>query len=476
MVFCCAPGCKSRGGKIKRGSQTFHRFPTHPLLRKKWVEAVARVGWTPNNSRLCSLHFKDGDYDGSAELKRSRLKFGAVPTVFERRRPDTVQVAEEYVRLDKRSKEANDFGNSADSGELPARAPSLLRSAPSRAKGILDLKVYEEVTRGLEEEIEGRKEEVDQEFDRMVRERSERKRRHRSKLRAISKLNEEYSYETKVGLRNFDLSLENLHDGERSTAIRRKFHMMTKKVERLEAELIVTRRENERLRERISVLDKDNAATFSPSGEATVKVVRSTQTRAQDFARVDDGRPIEDSEDDAEEYRPPVQIQKRRRHTASPKKGRPRESSTAEGETRETASRIFIVPAMSKEAKKSSVVPTSMPGYRAQGPPPSLTEANLAVEKQANRVDHSKNSKRKSSAVPFNTSQGQFISIIKVEEQDATTYLVRPSTSMSTSAAQQGGIQTTAAEVTGDTVVVLSAAEGEEIPATRGYLKIESQL
>ena len=449
---------------MKRGSQTFHRFPTHPLLRKKWVEAVARVGWTPNNSRLCSLHFKDGDYDGSAELKRSRLKFGAVPSVFERTRPDTVQVAEEYVRLDKRSKEANDFGNSADNGELPARAPSLLRSAPRRAKGILDLKVYEEVTRGLEEEIEGRKEEVDQELDRMVRERSERRRRHRSKLRAISDLNEEYSYKTKVGPGNFDLSPENLHDGERSTTIRRKFHMMTKKVERLEAELIVTRRENERLRERISALDKDNAATLPASGEATVQVVRSTQTRAQDFARVDDGRPIEDSEDDAAEYRPPVQIQKRRRHSASPKKVRLRESSEAKGET---ASSIFIVPAMSKEAKKSSVLPTSMPGYRAQGPPPSTTE------KQANRVDHSQSSKRTSSPVPFNTSQGQFISIIKVEEQDATTYLVRPSTS----AAQQGGIRTTAAQVTGDTVVVLSAAEeGEDIPATREYLKIESQL
>ena len=94
MVFCCAPGCKSRGGKLKRGSQTFHRFPTHPLLRQKWVEAVARVGWTPNNSRLCSLHFRDGDYDGSADLQRSRLKFGAVPSVFERaRQPDTVQVS-----------------------------------------------------------------------------------------------------------------------------------------------------------------------------------------------------------------------------------------------------------------------------------------------------------------------------------------------------------------------------------------------
>ena len=87
--------------------------------------------------------------------------------------------------------------------------------------------MYEEVTQGLGEEIEGRqKEEADKELDRMVREKRERKRRRRSKFRAMSKLNEEYSYTTKVGLRNFDLSLENLHDEERSTAIRRKFHML----------------------------------------------------------------------------------------------------------------------------------------------------------------------------------------------------------------------------------------------------------
>ena len=473
MVFCCAPGCKSRGGKLKRGSQTFHRFPTHPLLRKKWVEAVARVGWTPNNSRLCSLHFEDGDYDGSADLKRSRLKFGAVPSLFERARPDTVQVGEEYVRLDKRSKEANDFGNSAGAGDLSARAPSLLRTAPSRAKGVLDLKVYKEVTRGLEEEIEGRKEEVDEELDRIVREKRERKRRRRSKLRTISKLDEEYNNATKVELRDFDLSLENLHDLERSTEIRRKFHMLTKKVERLEAALNVSRRENERLRGRISVLDKNGLLTSSDpefaTGKATVMVVRSTQTRAQDFARVGDARPIEDSEDDAVEYRPPVQ--KRRRRNASPKKGRLQESSKTEGKTRETASTI-VIPAASKEAKKNPVAPTSMPGYRAQGQPPSLTEADFGVEKHVDHLDSYQNAKRTSPPVLLNTSQSRLISIIKVEEQDATTYLVRPSAS----AAQQGGIQPTAQQATGDTVVIFSAAEGDEIQTNHEFLKIESLL
>ena len=104
MVFCCAPGCKSRGGKFKRGSQTFHRFPAQPLLREKWAEAVARVGWRPNNSRLCSLHFEDADYeDAEKGLKRARLKSGAVPSVFY----DTALGGEGRVQL-----EADDFAKS----------------------------------------------------------------------------------------------------------------------------------------------------------------------------------------------------------------------------------------------------------------------------------------------------------------------------------------------------------------------------
>ena len=396
MVFCCASGCKSRGGKLKRGSQTFHRFPTDLPLRKRWVEAVARVGWTPNNSRLCSLHFKDDDYDGSAELRRWRLKSGAVPSVFERARP---------------------------------------------IRGISDPKVCEEVMQGLDEEVQGGQGEENKELGKTMLESRASGMSPDAKLRVISELDEECSHKTQVGLHNFDLSLENLQDDERNTAIRRKFHMMTKKVEKLEAELVVSRRENDRLRDRISFLSKDNAI-----GGGNVKVVRSTQTRVQDFARVNDGRLIEDSEDDAEEYHPPIHIQKRRRHNESPKKKSLQKPS-------ENDSRMLIVPAILKEAKKSSVIPTSMPGYGDKwSSSPSFKEADFRVEDHVNSLDRSQKEEGSSPSFPIKFIDGRIISVIKAEKQESTN-----SAGPTTSATLQSGIRTTAAE--GD---ILSSEEEEE--------------
>ena len=40
---------------------SFYRFPTDPERRTRWVAAVARKNWTPNEySRLCSAHFVTG--------------------------------------------------------------------------------------------------------------------------------------------------------------------------------------------------------------------------------------------------------------------------------------------------------------------------------------------------------------------------------------------------------------------------------
>ncbi|XP_076333658.1 THAP domain-containing protein 1-like [Tachypleus tridentatus] len=38
--------------------KSFHRFPTDPERRSRWIAAVKREGWQPTSaSRVCSDHF-----------------------------------------------------------------------------------------------------------------------------------------------------------------------------------------------------------------------------------------------------------------------------------------------------------------------------------------------------------------------------------------------------------------------------------
>ena len=56
---CCAVGCANRYSK--GCGLKFYRFPTDPERRMKWVAAVDRKNWTPNEySWLCSAHFIGG--------------------------------------------------------------------------------------------------------------------------------------------------------------------------------------------------------------------------------------------------------------------------------------------------------------------------------------------------------------------------------------------------------------------------------
>ena len=94
-MSCVAPGCKSGYGsdcKLPPGV-TKHIFPKDEISRRAWIEAVPRDDWEPSNSSiLCSLHFTDDDFQiercdtnphrKNGDLKRRRLKKGAVPSVF----------------------------------------------------------------------------------------------------------------------------------------------------------------------------------------------------------------------------------------------------------------------------------------------------------------------------------------------------------------------------------------------------------
>ena len=55
---CCAIGCYN---KYSKGGVSFYRFPTDREKRNKWISAVKRKDWEPNEyTWLCSAHFISG--------------------------------------------------------------------------------------------------------------------------------------------------------------------------------------------------------------------------------------------------------------------------------------------------------------------------------------------------------------------------------------------------------------------------------
>uniref|UniRef100_A0A8C7MD68 THAP-type domain-containing protein n=1 Tax=Oncorhynchus kisutch TaxID=8019 RepID=A0A8C7MD68_ONCKI len=56
---CVVAGCRNR--RIPGTSLSFYRFPRDPDRKQRWIAAVNREGWLPNDgSRLCSTHFISG--------------------------------------------------------------------------------------------------------------------------------------------------------------------------------------------------------------------------------------------------------------------------------------------------------------------------------------------------------------------------------------------------------------------------------
>lgn len=58
-----------------------HRFPSDPLLKKKWENALWKEGFSASaNSVLCSQHFQEECFDRTGQIVRVREK--AVPSIF----------------------------------------------------------------------------------------------------------------------------------------------------------------------------------------------------------------------------------------------------------------------------------------------------------------------------------------------------------------------------------------------------------
>lgn len=56
---CVVAGCRNR--RTPGTALSFYRFPRDPERKQRWIAAVNRDGWVPNDgSRLCSTHFISG--------------------------------------------------------------------------------------------------------------------------------------------------------------------------------------------------------------------------------------------------------------------------------------------------------------------------------------------------------------------------------------------------------------------------------
>ncbi|KAK9537223.1 hypothetical protein VZT92_004858 [Zoarces viviparus] len=89
---CVVAGCRNR--RTPGTSLSFYRFPRDPERKQRWIAAVNREGWVPNDgSRLCSTHFISGK-----QVKNPRSPdyvpsvFTSAPSSPEMKEPDTPEI------------------------------------------------------------------------------------------------------------------------------------------------------------------------------------------------------------------------------------------------------------------------------------------------------------------------------------------------------------------------------------------------
>ncbi|XP_053296486.1 uncharacterized protein LOC128456365 isoform X1 [Pleuronectes platessa] len=77
---CVVTGCRNR--RTPGTGLSFYRFPRDPDRKQRWIEAVNREGWIPNDgSRLCSIHFISVFPHAGKQVKNPRSPDYA-PSVF----------------------------------------------------------------------------------------------------------------------------------------------------------------------------------------------------------------------------------------------------------------------------------------------------------------------------------------------------------------------------------------------------------
>ncbi|XP_041953724.1 uncharacterized protein LOC121713279 [Alosa sapidissima] len=79
-LHCCVPLCTVSSRYNREVS--FHVFPVDAAVRAEWMQKIRRDDFNPTkNTRVCSRHFKQADFNVTAGGLR-RLKKGAVPVYF----------------------------------------------------------------------------------------------------------------------------------------------------------------------------------------------------------------------------------------------------------------------------------------------------------------------------------------------------------------------------------------------------------
>lgn len=116
-VRCAVYGCKNNHALVKANgfSILFHRFPkpvdtVSKAIRSDWINKCNRDDekFNPNNSRICSIHFKDIDYkrDLQNELLglpiKKLLKKTAVPTLYLESDENVPSISDKEIRSRKK--------------------------------------------------------------------------------------------------------------------------------------------------------------------------------------------------------------------------------------------------------------------------------------------------------------------------------------------------------------------------------------
>ena len=75
-MSCVAYGCTNRiCEEIRERNISFHSFPKNDIIRQQWINAVNRKNWEPSkNSRLCSVHFLEGDFQLNCLKKTLKVR------------------------------------------------------------------------------------------------------------------------------------------------------------------------------------------------------------------------------------------------------------------------------------------------------------------------------------------------------------------------------------------------------------------
>uniref|UniRef100_A0A8C8CSX5 THAP-type domain-containing protein n=1 Tax=Oncorhynchus tshawytscha TaxID=74940 RepID=A0A8C8CSX5_ONCTS len=143
---CVVAGCRNR--RIPGTSLSFYRFPRDPDRKQRWIAAVNREGWLPNDgSRLCSTHFISGAQP-TLSIKQSINEQCAIQFTFEVDH-DVAQSASSSSTSDNGDESEPVSSDSKDRGGKPGKRSA---AEPDNYEDVL--KILKKENRALRESVD----------------------------------------------------------------------------------------------------------------------------------------------------------------------------------------------------------------------------------------------------------------------------------------------------------------------------------